>query len=382
MAGIALRQIDETQRLPEIAPRDLRHAAQGWARVEPADPLGDPGVDAWIRGRVGGERASGWDRSRLGPAMGETRVYRNGPLWHLPATGISITDDGAVLTDSASKLLSPQPDLAGLPGIVRQGGEDIFTPPRGAPVLHSASLFMPYGGFNYGHFFIDGLSALLAVEEAGLTKDLPPAAPRLSAWQRGLTKLAFPELPVRELKAPVVRIENATYSSNINHFLHHPNAMLGRLAERVRSRAKPGRRDRKIYLSRGNYSMRIMINAREVEQALTERGFEIVKPHRLSAADQAAVMAQARIVVGPTGAGMTNALFTPAGASVLEIQPENFASFWLGAACHMADRDWHGMIVASPAPDADSPWLARQRRGFRFGYRVPVDGLLKMIDKL
>ena len=82
------------------------------------------------------------------------------------------------------------------------------------------------------------------------------------------------------------------------------------------------------------------------------------------------------------GAAMANALFAPPGATVLEIQPENFASFWLGAACHAADRDWHGYICASPAPREESPWTARIRRGFRFGYRVPVEGLLRMLDRL
>ena len=128
--------------------------------------------------------------------------------------------------------------------------------------------------------------------------------------------------------------------------------------------------------------MRVMVNAREVEAALVSRGFEIVTPHRMSVEDQAAMLAQARIVIGPTGAGMANALFMAPGSTVLEIQPENFTSFWLGAACQAADLDWHGFVVGSPAPEEESSWLARLRRGYAFGYRVPVEGLLKFLDRL
>jgi len=384
MVTFPLRLTEETQRLPSVAPDGLGGVRSGWAQVEPADPLGDAGINAWIAGRVSGDRAKGWEWRRFGLGTGPTLLYRAGPLWHLPGSGLLIGDDGALLKDSAAKTRSPQPDLAGLPGITRRDGTDIFTPPARAPRIAAASLFMPWGGlFNYGHFVIDGLSGLLALDEAGLLRDLPPIAPPLTRWQRGLLRLAFGDLKVREVKASVLRLEDVAYASNINHFLHQPNPLLGRLAERIRSRApKSARRGRKLYLSRRGYSMRVMVNAAEVESALAARGFEIVEPHRISVEDQAALMAQAAVVVGPTGAGMTNALFTAPGAAVLEIQPENFASFWLGAACHAAGRDWHGFIVASPAPDRQSPWLARMRRGFRFGYRVPVAGLMKVLDRL
>ena len=379
----ALLPKDEILCLPGIAPEALNSLRAGWAQVEPADPLGESGVDAWVTGRIGGERGKTWQRLRFRPSTAPSSIYRAGPVWHLPRAGLVITDQGELLTDSASKRVSPQPALAGLPGIKRVGDADVFAAPARAPTIDGASLFVPYGGFNYGHFFIDGLSGLLALQEAGLTRDLPPLAPPLKPWQRGLIRLAFGDLAVREVKAGVVRLENAAYCSNINHFLHHPNALLARLVAQVRSRLPPApRRDRKLLLSRGNYSMRIMVNAREVEAALAARGFEIVEPHRLSPQDQACLLAQARIVIGPTGAGMTNALFMAPGATVLEIQPENFSSFWLGAGCHAVGLDWHAFVVASPAPETESPWLARQRRGYAFGFRVPVDGLMRFLDRL
>ena len=383
MVKVALHQKDEARCLPRVSPEALNRVRAGWAQVEPADALGDAGADAWVMGRTGGEGGRIWERRRFGLASAPSSIYRAGPVWHLPQSGLVITDAGELLTDSASKLMSPRPELAGLPGIARDGEADVFTAPARAPVIEGASLFAPYGGFNYGHFFIDGLSGLLALQEAGLTRELPPVAPPLKRWQRGLVRLAFGDLAVRELKSGVVRLENAAYCSNINHFLHHPNALLGRLAQRVRGGARAsGARKRKLYLSRGGYSMRVMVNAREVAAALAERGFEIVTPHRMSVEDQAAMLAQARIVIGPTGAGMANALFMAPGSTVLEIQPENFTSFWLGAACQAADLDWHGFVVASPAPEEESPWLARLRRGYAFGYRVPVEGLLKFLDRL
>ncbi|MGH1556658.1 hypothetical protein ACRAWD_00305 [Caulobacter segnis] len=54
-------------------------------------------------------------------------------------------------------------------------------------------MFMPWGAsFNYGHFVIDALSSLLAMEQAGLLDDLPILAPKLTVWQRELIGLALP----------------------------------------------------------------------------------------------------------------------------------------------------------------------------------------------
>jgi len=124
----------------------------------------------------------------------------------------------------------------------------------------------------------------------------------------------------------------------------------------------------------------VMVNETALETALRARGFEIVRPERLSAAEQVRMAQEAGIIVGPTGAAMTNALFAPAGATIVEIQPRNFTSQWVWAAARQAGAEWRGYVCASPVDPGAVAWRHRLRRGFRFGYEVPLDDFLAFVD--
>jgi len=122
-----------------------------------------------------------------------------------------------------------------------------------------------------------------------------------------------------------------------------------------------------------------MTNERALESALEKRGFAIVQPEGLSPREQIQLMRNAEVVVAPTGAALANALFMPAGARVIEIQPENFTSRWVWAACRQVGVDWRGYVCRSPVGAWRAP-LAPLRRGFKFAYRPPLDDLLAFID--
>ncbi len=80
---------------------------------------------------------------------------------------------------------------------------------------------------------------------------------------------------------------------------------------------------RRIYVTRSDTKKRRVTNEDALLPVLKARGFEIVAPGLLSLRDQAALFASASVVVGPHGAGMTNILFSPDGARVLELFPSN-----------------------------------------------------------
>ena len=126
--------------------------------------------------------------------------------------------------------------------------------------------------------------------------------------------------------------------------------------------------------------MRICLNEVELERALAARGFAIVRPERLSPAQQIALASQARVIVGPTGAGMANALFAEPGALVVDIQPQVFPSAWVPAFGEAVGHDWRIYYAPAPAPRAEAPWVRRVRRGFRFAFRVPLDDFLAYLD--
>jgi capsular polysaccharide biosynthesis protein len=81
---------------------------------------------------------------------------------------------------------------------------------------------------------------------------------------------------------------------------------------------------KRIYVSRRRWSQvrktRTLINEAEVETMLEKRGFTIHRPEDHGLADNARIFAGADIVVGPSGAGMFNAIFCRPGTAILEIE--------------------------------------------------------------
>jgi capsular polysaccharide biosynthesis protein len=180
----------------------------------------------------------------------------------------------------------------------------------------------------------------------------------------------------------VVRLGEAAFATSLDHYLHRPNHLLTRVRERVLAKAPPAAPGvRRVYISRRGYPMRVMIDEPALEAALEARGFVVVRAERLSVPEQVAMLRGAEVVVGPTGAGLANALFAPAGAKVFEIQPEIFTSTWLRDLVHLVEADWHGYFCPAPAPAAEVSWRYRIRRGFKWGYRLPLEDFLRFLDE-
>lgn len=377
-APLALRPIVEAQDLPRMQVPELR---ERFARGEVGvawSPEHDASASAPL-GVIGGPQASAWPHDiASAPPVNVPALCAVGESWWFPKFGALIGTDGALYNATIGEARHGSQDLSAIPGL--QG--ERFAPPAAAPEVEVGAVFLPWGaGFNYGHFIIDALPSLLAMQQAGLLEGVPALAPKLAAWQRDLIAMAFPDLELREVEAPVVRLKRATFSTSMDHFLHHPNGLLADVAARVLARAPAGQGARRVYLSRRGQSMRVMVGEAAFERALEARGFTIVRPETMGAAEQVALMREAEVVVGASGAALANAVFLPKGARVVEIQPLNFTSQWVRAACRQAGVDWRGYVCASPCPAREAPVLARLRRGFKFAFRPPLDDLLRFVDQ-
>jgi capsular polysaccharide biosynthesis protein len=375
-----LRILDETGVLPALDAEAFGRAAGASgppARLELLE-MDQPATGAF---RIGGPALDAWPFEHRAPSPRPVSLCLTRDVLHLPGFGAILSPDGTVLRASAREAMELWPDLSGLPGAKVEDGVTYLAIPAGAPTLERAAVFLAWGGaFNYGHFVLDCLPSLVALEEQGLLDRYPPIAPPLRAWQRDLIAMAIGK-PVREVKADLVRIGAAVHATSMDHYLHGPGELLARTRARILARAPaPRTHGRRLYFSRRGHSMRVMVNEAALEAALRTRGFEIVKPERLSAAAQVQMMREAQVVVGPTGAAMTNALFAPAGARIVEIQPQNFASQWVWAASRCAGAEWRGYVCASPVAPRAVAWRHRIRRGFRFGYELPLDDFLAFVD--
>lgn len=90
-------------------------------------------------------------------------------------------------------------------------------------------------------------------------------------------------------------------------------------------------RPSRIYVTRGTQkNTRRFVREAELVAALEKRDFSVVDPGSLSVQDQIDHFAAANVIVGPHGAAMTNLIFAPEGARVLELFGPRYvkASFW------------------------------------------------------
>jgi capsular polysaccharide biosynthesis protein len=135
----------------------------------------------------------------------------------------------------------------------------------------------------------------------------------------------------------------------------------------------------RIYISRRDSNMRLLVNEAAVERALAARGFEIVRPETLSVGRQIQLFRGARVILGATGAGLANALFAGPKASVIEIFPGNFTAPWVRDLCYRVGCDWRGWFTPAPLTGL-SAWPYRRRPGLRFAWRLKLREFLPWLD--
>ena len=82
----------------------------------------------------------------------------------------------------------------------------------------------------------------------------------------------------------------------------------------------------RIYISRRDALRRRVANEAEVLAVLRRHRFREVQPGKLSVRDQVDQFSKAAVILGMHGAGLVNAVFAPAGAAVIELQPSGLDS--------------------------------------------------------
>jgi capsular polysaccharide biosynthesis protein len=75
----------------------------------------------------------------------------------------------------------------------------------------------------------------------------------------------------------------------------------------------------RVYISRRAAWRRRLVNEAALEAELACRGFAVAQPEQFSVTEQARLFSRARCVVAPHGAGLTNLVFAPPGATMLEL---------------------------------------------------------------
>jgi capsular polysaccharide biosynthesis protein len=180
---------------------------------------------------------------------------------------------------------------------------------------------------NYYHWMTQCLPSMFWSLRAGDPSDMVFALPRLNLWQEHTLELAG----LRELEFcstdshaqyEVNRLAYTTFTQGASTY--RPSIKAVEFFRTLRSRVErmSASADSVIYVSRKDANVRNMANEAELCERLQEQGVEIVIPSQLSLEMQIDKFRNAKAVLGPHGAGLTNIIFCEAGAALYEIMSD------------------------------------------------------------
>jgi tetratricopeptide (TPR) repeat protein len=105
---------------------------------------------------------------------------------------------------------------------------------------------------------------------------------------------------------------------------------------------------KRLYISRQSASSRRLINELEVEAVLAQFGFQTVVLESLAVSEQAALLAEAEVVISLHGSGLTNIVFCQPGTKIIELFSPNFVYPCYWVISNLVGLEYYYLLGATP----------------------------------
>jgi len=211
--------------------------------------------------------------------------------------------------------------------------------------LPCAVIFHP--SMVYGHFILEILPKILLLSCLKLygAKFRVCASRHIPLWARACLETYFTTDEIILYDPATERVAAPTIiQPALMHDLYRWHPMMNVLVDKFinDARSQTGRPDAagassKVYLSRakiphlpkGTGGWHHLDNEAEVEKVFSDNGFDIIHPQEWSIAEQLAIYSAARVLAGPYGSGLHNALFLPRNSRVIGLNRINPVQEWI-----------------------------------------------------
>lgn len=258
-------------------------------------------------------------------------------------TNLVLTDEGEALYDELALAEEGRYGLKTSSIKMAAGGNLLakFTKSRNPVVLDRAIHLCQDHSANYFHWLVECLPRLQTLEKFPHLGGIPLLIDANLPKQQleALDLVDTENHPIVHLeRGQAVQVEKLYYPSDLS--VIHDNyeypvafdkdilicpAALVFIREACLSKANPPLNDSppRIFVSRGGAAIRRLENEGEIELMLQEFGFVTIRPEQLGFLDQVRIFSNAEFLVGPTGVGLANMLFTPSGCKVIILTSDN-----------------------------------------------------------
>lgn len=198
--------------------------------------------------------------------------------------------------------------------IVLPVGETIHLTGRTLSLLGNAD--------NYFHSVIEGVARLCLLSDIALANIDHLLLPHGGVGQSELIRLHGlpPQISVRFVSAlDTYEIDELILPWTL-HAVYDIHPQINAFFDRVLARSYPSTGSPShIYIDRRRSDLRRLLNEDQVASALENLGFTSVRLERLSQKEQIDLFRNARFIVSPHGAGLTNIGFSSCGTTVVEL---------------------------------------------------------------
>lgn len=239
----------------------------------------------------------------------------------------SIMTDGGILyaADTHGRNPSKNPFVRGR--VSRDGSRAVFAYPEPSVVVDRECVFVG-GDENYSHWVFRNLLKLAVLDDEGILDAAPWLLNRdLCAHQREYLEMfgVGPERRVLVERGAVVRCERLVVPALLawpRVIAHGVRWIRRRLSRHL---VPPEAAEGLIYVSRRDARFRHVVNEDELYARLRPLGFRMIVPGRLSVAEQIREFSGAKLIVGVHGAALSNIVFAPDHAAIVEINSSSMA---------------------------------------------------------
>jgi len=184
------------------------------------------------------------------------------------------------------------------------------------------SLILALAGGNYCHFLLDNVSRIVNLSATEMQRTIL-ATPQTARWMREIVALAdsFQRVQEIELETPyhvreVISFNSTQHPMNCGDQDYVP-------FYRALSRNCPAQEATHIYIQRPR-NRRGLENEDEIHALLIRYGYLIVKMEDYDLAGQAGLMANAEVIIGIHGAGLSNIVFCQKPRILVELIPKGY----------------------------------------------------------
>jgi hypothetical protein len=176
---------------------------------------------------------------------------------------------------------------------------------------------------NYFHWITDVLPKT-CVNQKYIKKSIFYLIPNFkTSFQKDSLKLMGIKKIYELKKNQSVKIENLIYVSELYPSGNPSLDIFIKMRNSIMSNFSFTSKKRKIYISRKKSSRRRMADEIEFEKRLSLCGFEIHCMEDYSLKKQIRICAEAKILVGLNGSGLTNLIWMKPGSKIIDIRPKN-----------------------------------------------------------